>query len=193
MGSISEHDISGLKDKHNLKSYVETGTGIGECLSYAEGFDFDEYHSIEIYEKIHKDAVEKFSHNNKIKIHLGNSYDILPKILPKIEGNTLFWLDAHFPGVDFHYESFGSEVDKNKNLPLENELITIKDNFDTKNSVILIDDLRIYEDGPYGNGNWLDREKYGGDGIDFIHDLFGDTHIITKDFRSQGYLILEPK
>jgi hypothetical protein len=95
--------------------------------------------------------------------------------------------------VDFHYESFSSEIDKNKNLPLENELITIKDNFNTKNSVILIDDLRIYEDGPYGNGNWSDRKKYGGDGIDFIYNLFGDTHTIKKDFRSQGYLIVEPK
>jgi hypothetical protein len=111
MGSIREHDITNLKNKYNLQSYVETGTGIGECLSYVEQFDFNEFHSIEIYEKIYNDAVYKFKDNQKIKIHLGNSYDILPKILPKIDGNVLFWLDAHFPGVDFHYESFGSEVD----------------------------------------------------------------------------------
>ena len=191
MGSIREHDISGLKDKYDLKYYVETGTGMGECLSYAEEFNFDEYHSIEIYEKIYKEAVDKFSHNNKIKIHLGNSYEILPNI--SVKGNTLFWLDAHFPGVDFHYESYDSEKDYNKRLPLENELRTIKNNFNTDNSVLLIDDLRIYEDGPYKSGNWSDRGKYGGNGIEFIYELFGETHDIRKDFQSQGYIIIEPK
>jgi hypothetical protein len=193
MGSISEHNVSKYIEEYRLTHYVETGTGIGECLSHVIQYPFDEYHTIEIYEKIYNEAVTNFSDNKKINLHHGNSYETLPTILSEIDGNVLFWLDAHFPGVDFHYETFDSEKDYNKRLPLESELRVIKDSFDTKNSVLIIDDLRIYEDGPYHSGNWSDRHKYGGDGIEFIYELFGSTHDISKDFQSQGYIIIQPK
>jgi len=195
MGSIRRHKdfIESIIFKNNLKYYIETGTGEGECLSYANTLPFNRLYSIEIYDEIHKKAVEKFSQFNNIHIMKGNSYEVIPSILKKIDGNVLFFLDAHFPGVDFHFESFGSEKDKDKNLPLEKELKTIIENFDTKNSVFIIDDLRIYEDGPYTGGNWPDRHLYGGDNINFIYDLFNKTHNIVKDFNDQGYIILTPK
>lgn len=192
MGSIRRHDVGSYIKQYGLKNYIETGTGIGECLSFAMEFPFEQIHSIEIYEQIYNDAKEKFSSEN-LTLHNGNSYEKLPEILKSVKGGTLFFLDAHFPGVDFHFESFGSETDKDKSLPLEQELITIKANFDTSESVFVIDDLRIYEDGPYTGGNWSDRHKYGGDGIEFIYNLFGNTHEITKDFNDQGYIVITPK
>ena len=48
---------------------------------------------------------------------------------------------------------------------------------DISNYVFIIDDLRIYEDNNYEHGNWSDRKIYGGDGIDFIYNLFG--YLIT--------------
>jgi hypothetical protein len=192
MGSIRRHDIGSLIEKYELKNYIETGTGIGDCLSFAMEHQFTQIHSIEIYEQIYNDAKEKFSADN-LTLHNGNSYEKLPQILKVTEGNTLFFLDAHFPGVDFHFESFGSETDKDKSLPLEQELKTIKENFNTEGSIFIIDDLRIYEDGPFTGGNWSERRLYGGDGIEFIYDLFDSTHEITKDYSDQGYIIITPK
>jgi hypothetical protein len=42
-------------------------------------------------------------------------------------------------------------------------------------------------------GNWKDRILYGGDGIQFIYDLFDKTHNISKLLNHQGYVILAPK
>ena len=60
------------------------------------------------------------------------------------------------------------------------------------NDVIVIDDLRIYEDGPFETGNWDERSKYGGDGIEFIEKLFEDTHYVGRSYNAQGFVILFP-
>ena len=52
--------------------------------------------------------------------------------------------------------------------------------------------MRIYEDGPFGDGNWEDREKYGGDGIEFIEELFDETHYVVKSYNAQGSILLFP-
>ena len=56
----------------------------------------------------------------------------------------------------------------------------------------MIDDLRIYEDGPFESGNWDERSKYGGDGIEFIENIFDKTHYIVRSYNAQGSIILFP-
>jgi len=193
MGFTNIFDIQGLKDGYNLENYIETGTGAGISLSHALKFSFKKNISFEIFEPIFEKAKDKFKNQN-CEIVFGNSYEKLPDILRVIEGNTLFWLDAHFPGADFGYRGYGDELDIDKRLPLERELRVIVENYDNyKNSVFLIDDLRIYEDGPFESGNWSDRSRLGLDGVDFIHNLFDETHTVEKDYRFQGYIILKPK
>ena len=105
----------------------------------------------------------------------------------------MFFLDAHFPGADFHYETYTSVEDYDTRLPLKKEIETIVSNRDTKNDVFIIDDLRVYEDNDYTDGNWPLRSVAGGDGIDFIYNYLSDTHDINKDLRYQGFLIITPK
>jgi hypothetical protein len=102
-------------------------------------------------------------------------------------------LDAHFPGADFHFETYDSTKDYDTRLPLKKELETIKINRSNNKDVFIIDDLRVYEDNNYTDGNWSLRKEVGGDGIDFVYELFGQSHNIEKDLRYQGYLILTPK
>ncbi len=78
-------------------------------------------------------------------------------------------------------------------LPLERELVIIKEGRDTSRDCFLIDDLRIYEDGPFTSGNWKDRKTMGGDGIDFIYRLFQETHTIVRDYAHEGYIVVRPK
>ena len=194
MGTIKRFEIDKLIKKYNLKNYVETGTGSGTCLEYAMRFSFDTFYSIEIHNVIYEKVQEKFSGSKNLKILLGNSYDRMPEILSEIEGggNTMFFLDAHFPGVDFGHNSFLDEKDDNKRIPLQRELEVIKQNRDISSDIIIADDLRIYEDGPFEGGNWNERHLYGGNGIGFIEDLFGETHKIQKSYKDQGYIILAP-
>ena len=192
MGTISYHNIGELITKYNLKNYVETGTGIGECMSHALSHDFKQLHSIEIFESLHNQAVNKFQSYTNCKIHLGNSFSVLPNLLSNLKEPTLFFLDAHFPGSDFGFNSYDAEKDYHTRLPLEKELEVIKNNKDVSEDVFIIDDLRIYEDGPFETGNWVDRKTLGGEGIDFIYKNFRDTHQIIKDYGHQGYIILTP-
>jgi hypothetical protein len=110
-----------------------------------------------------------------------------------VNGNVLFFLDAHFPGADFHYESYTSVTDYNIRLPLKRELETISALRDISKDVFIIDDLRVYEDNDYSDGNWPLRSVAGGNGIDFVYQIFEKTHNIQKDLRHQGFLIITPK
>lgn len=192
MGAIYQHDVPEYIEKYNLENYVETGTGVGDCLQHALKFDFKKLISVEIYPKVFEGAVNKFK-DTKAEVLLGNSYEVLPSILNNLEGNVLFFLDAHFPGADFHYETYNSTTDYDTRLPLEKEVRTIKQHRDTTKDVFIIDDLRVYEDNNYSDGNWALKSQVGGDGIDFIFELFQDTHNIERDLRHQGFLIITPK
>lgn len=193
MGALYHHDVENIIKKYNILNYIETGTGEGACLSHALKFNFNLLYSVEIYQQIYDLAIKKFENNHNCHILKGNSFEVLPSVLNQVEGNCLFFLDAHFPGADFHYETYTSVSDYNTRLPLKKELDAIKSNRDISKDVFIIDDLRVYEDNNYTDGNWPLRSVAGGDGIDFVYDIFDKTHNIEKDLRYQGYLVITPK
>ena len=194
MGQLNQTiQIKNVIDFYNIKNFVETGTGKAEVVqTVVEADDTLNIHTIEVIPEIYDKNKINFSYLKDVNWHLGTSFDILPEILPDLKGTTLFWMDAHFPGADFGLSSYGDEKDDDKRLPLKKELETIVANRDVTNDVFVIDDLRIYEDGPFGDGNWEDREKYGGDGIEFIDELFDETHYVVKSYNAQGSILLFP-
>ena len=194
MGQLNEAiRIKNVLDFYDIKNFVETGTGQAEVVqTVVEADDTLNIHTIEVIPEIYDKNKINFSYLKDVNWHLGTSFDILPEILPDLKGTTLFWMDAHFPGADFGLSSYGDEKDDDKRLPLKKELETIVANRDVTNDVFVIDDLRIYEDGPFGDGNWEDREKYGGDGIEFIEELFDETHYVVKSYNAQGSILLFP-
>jgi len=105
----------------------------------------------------------------------------------------VYWLDAHFPGADFGLSSYDGTADRNLRIPLESELRKICQLRDVKNDIFIIDDLRIYEDGPFQNGNWPERLKLGGSGIGFVYELLDKTHHIQRDYRDEGYIVCLPR
>ena len=194
MGQLNQAiQIKNVLDFYDIKNFVETGTGQAEVVqTVVEADDNLNIHTIEVIPEIYDKNKINFSYLKDVNWHLGTSFDILPEILPDLKGTTLFWMDAHFPGADFGLSSYGDEKDDDKRLPLKKELETIVANRDVTNDVFVIDDLRIYEDGPFGDGNWEDREKYGGDGIEFIEELFDETHYVVKSYNAQGSILLFP-
>ena len=194
MGQLNEAiQVKNVLDFYNIDNFVETGTGAAEVVRSISNIKSDlNIHTIEIIEEIFKKNKISNSYLTNVNWHLGQSSEVMPEILPQLEGNTLFWLDAHFPGADFGLASYGDEEDLDKRLPLRSELEIIVEGRDVSNDVFVIDDLRVYEDGPFETGNWVERNLYGGDGISFIEDLFEDTHFVVRSYNKQGFVILLP-
>lgn len=194
MGQLNEAvHIKNLLEFYNIENFVETGTGAAEVVRSVYEINSEvNIHTIEIIEEIYNKNKVSLSYLKGVNWHLGQSSEVLPQILPQLSGNTLFWMDAHFPGADFGMASYGDELDLDKRLPLQSELEIIVKNRDVSNDVFVIDDLRIYEDGPFEDGNWKDRLKYGADGIDFIEKLFDESHYVVKSYNKQGFIILLP-
>lgn len=194
MGQLNEAiQVKNVLDFYNIDNFVETGTGAAEVVRSISNIKSDlNIHTIEIIEEIFNKNKISNSYLTNVNWHLGQSSEVMPEILPQLEGNTLFWLDAHFPGADFGLASYGDEDDLDKRLPLRSELEIIVKGRDVSNDVFVIDDLRVYEDGPFETGNWAERNLYGGDGIAFIEDLFEDTHFVVRSYNKQGFVILLP-
>lgn len=194
MGSISAFNIQDIKNKFNLNVFIETGTGMGLSLEYAMNYNFKAYHSIEINKDLYSENLKKFDNFDDVNLINDTSESGLEQLVNMIhdDDKILYWLDAHFPGADYGLASHSSEHRNEIRIPLESELNIIKSRKSFINDVILIDDLRIYEDGNFSSGNWRSRRELGGDGIQFIYDLFSDTHTIGRDYRDQGYVTLKP-
>lgn len=188
MGAINRFNLQNFISSNNLVNYVETGTGEGMCLSYAKKFPFKKFISCEIHKEVFKNVVTKFS--SEVEIHNSTSEEMFLKVLPTLEGNSLFFLDAHFPGADFHYSKYDEVKEYDIRLPLEKELnilLKYRKNF---NDVIVIDDLRIYMNGPYTGGNWGLRDSAGSKRVGFIFDLLNEMNKqIIIDYADQGYVI----
>jgi hypothetical protein len=208
MGTLDAFNIKQLIEQYGLSTYVETGTGTGISLQHALLFPFHKFFSVEMDPHLYEQACKYNAKNMSIKF--GKSKDRLPEILydPEIKNNILFFLDAHFPETDFG-EEYGYSVPQYPEtvpqytksvqtygedaFPLKNELEIIKKFRADKPDVIIIDDLRIYEDGNYEDGNWPERPNCAIGGREFVTELFEKTHNIKAVFRHQGYLILTPK
>jgi hypothetical protein len=197
MGSLQSFNLSDLLINSNIDTFVETGTYTGNALEYALSTRlFKKFYSVELLEKYYNSCLQKFINNENIELVHNNSIDGLKYILKKIKDkNVLFWLDAHLP--NFYDGKFTNNYVDQEDLliPLKGELDIIKKEKDISNDVFLIDDLRIYEPGPFESGNWEEvykNEKYK-DGINFVYNILENTHDIQKLYKDEGYIICIPK
>tara|TARA_R100001015_G_scaffold19003_2_gene14081 strand:- start:11764 stop:12372 length:609 start_codon:yes stop_codon:yes gene_type:complete len=199
MGLLRNFDLSNFE---NAKCVMETGSekgfGIEHALKYK---NIKEVHSVEINEKFYDFCGQKFKHDDRVKLWLGSSENRLKEMLESIShlDSCLYWLDAHLPSDPGSYFKH-DRVDNDVEFPLEIEMKIIKENRDTSKDYFIIDDLRIYIDGPFQHTgkSWPHHHLYPNffphkDGISFIEDLFGDSHEIVKIYDHEGYLLLYPK
>lgn len=116
------------------KIYIETGTFTGGSLLLAIHAGFEVLHSIEIDPKYFRGVCDNFAGFPQAHLYLGNSLEILPKLLEDIDEPVTFFLDSHL-----NPDSTLSEI----HVPLLMELDIIKGH-SVKNHTILIDDRRIF-------------------------------------------------
>lgn len=195
MGELNLHNLAEYNQKFNCTQFVETGTAIGVGLQYACNFNFKNLYSIEYVKELYEDCVVKFENDERVKLFNTNSLDGLTQILPMLtEEPTLFWLDAHFPGADFHFNDYDHmKEEQSLHMPLVEELQMIHKQRKHCSDVFILDDLQLYQEGPFELYNKEFVEKYGNKDISPGTDLFKDTHNFSIDRRHQGFLILTPK
>lgn len=123
--------------KKDLKTFVETGSCIGGSILAALECGFEKIYSVEYFEQYYKECQNKFTNNEKVKLFIGHSADLLPEMMRDINEKSFIWLDAHAHGSQLGLP----ETDNRwKFCPLLYELDAIKQH-PIKNHTILIDDI----------------------------------------------------
>ena len=178
--------------------FFETGTGTGNSLEFARGYPFELLYSAEIDESTAVLASKRFSSFAHVKILQGDSVEVLEKVLPSLDQKSrcLFFLDAHFPGeMSDQFVGYSNTEMNALSLPLERELEIIRKYRPDCRDVIIIDDLRIYEDGPFRHGNLppeIPRLPEVLRNVDFVKRIFSDREV-KRNYRDEGYLLIYPK
>jgi hypothetical protein len=136
--SIKQQAIRDYAKNYGIKILVETGTLHGDMIE-AMRKDFDHLYSIELDEKLYKDAQKRFSGINHIEIIHGDSGVQLEFLLKNITQPALFWLDGHYSG--------GVTAKGEKSCPIYAELhyILVTSNY---GHVIIIDDACCFGSDP---------------------------------------------
>lgn len=166
-------DVSVLENlKEDYKKYpifVETGTLNGATILSLEK-NFEELHTIELSEKYYTRTKNSYF-GNKITFHLGDSGEVLKTLSKNLDRDTIFFLDGHY--------SSGDTAKGNKDCPLEEELLAIKNNF-IGNAIIIVDDFRLFGRGPKNgfNEDWSDISK------EKLLNLLGERVIMSYHLES---------
>lgn len=194
MGELYLHDLEKYRATYSCDTFVETGTGKGTGLNHALNYRFKALYSIEYVPQLYEECLAKFE-DSRLTLINSDSLTGLKTILENIDSSPcLFWLDAHFPGADFHFNSYDHLSDQPElHMPLQHEVELISKEREGCRDVFIIDDLHIYEDGPFQLGKKEVRERFGNHGSEFITEAFGETHDFHRDYRHQGFLIITPK
>lgn len=165
---------------------VETGTGTGADIEYAARFDFDQVYSIEPSHKLAIQVAFRNARNQKITILQSRIERGLKDALEDIPADApvIFWMDSH---PDLRTIAPPS--------PLERELRLVAGLRDISHDVFLIDDRRVYEDGDFVDGPCPPEQRAPESmrRLDFVEEVLGATHHLTRLTQGTGYLCAFPR
>ena len=141
MGSVTfgvpEELAQKLRDAYGLQWFIETGTYRANTTQWA-GANFANVVTIEAYPPYHERATRVLAHLPNVQAVLGNSGEMLAKILPA--ASAVVWLDAHWMG------NMEASFENGMECPILAEIDAL--NATEMPHYILIDDARLFIDGP---------------------------------------------
>ena len=93
------------------------------------------------------------------------------------------------------FVGYGDETDEAIRLPLKQELALIKQHRSANQDVIIIDDARLWVDGPFQaiREDLVPLCMPSERGVEFIAELFNASHTLTVVTDHEGYIVLTPK
>lgn len=135
---IKQQTVQEYAKRYGTNIFVETGTYYGTMVEAMKDV-FDHIYSIELGNILYENAKKKFEGQNHIEIIHGDSGVELSKVMDKIDGPALFWLDGHY--------SEGVTVKGSVDTPIRAEVSCILNAPDIGH-VIIIDDARCFGTDP---------------------------------------------
>lgn len=84
-----------LRDRHGIKSVIETGTFYANTTKWLAE-NFDQVYTCEVHEPTYEIAKRELADYKNVEHTLEGSQTWLPKALEKAEGPVLVFLDAHW-------------------------------------------------------------------------------------------------
>lgn len=129
-----------LREKYKLNIFIETGTYSGFSSLWAAHHGFI-VHTIELSKDRWEGLETAFHSEHNIHFYRGDSKDILPTILEKVEEPALIFLDAHYG------------QDRGGGMPLMGEIEAIK-NCPLRH-IVMVDDARLFGVGR----DWPTKEQ----------------------------------
>jgi hypothetical protein len=94
---FKQQRLLGIARQHDCRILVETGTFLGDMVEAARS-QFDEVHSIELYQPLHDTARRRFRRATNVFLYQGDSAVRMPEVLRRVKDRALFWLDGHYSG-----------------------------------------------------------------------------------------------
>lgn len=125
--------------KYPAEVFVETGTYDGSGIALALDCGFREIHSIEIDPARHAYSSDRFAGATNVRIYKGDSIDVLPAVMRKLDKKATLWLDAHPIGPADPCPRGKAE------WPLVSELRELAHSSFRKDHTILIDDRECFK------------------------------------------------
>lgn len=132
--AVKQREILRYGQAASMRTLVETGTHTGETVAATKA-KFDRVFSIELDDAHYEAARRRFARCPSVSILHGDSGSVLPEVLSRLDGPSLFWLDAHYSG--------GDTAKGLRDTPIEAELGLILGHH-IDGHVILIDDARHF-------------------------------------------------
>lgn len=118
-------------------TWVETGTYLGHTTRLLAAHARQVY-SIEPEPSLYAKARHALRSLENVEILNGPSEEVLPSLLPRIQGDVNFWLDGHY--------SAGCTFKGNRDTPILEELQCIRENLVRLGRIrVLIDDIRCFD------------------------------------------------
>lgn len=132
--------------KYHNDYFVETGSFEGGAIQAAIDAGFSDIRSIEVDPGYFDHCSNRFQHDLRVTLFLGDSLELLPKMIEDITDPITFWLDAHYGN---------SPTNGSDPTPLISELQLIGQH-PVKSHTIMIDDIRLF-----GKSGWEKITKFG--------------------------------
>lgn len=196
MGTLLRFNLPLIRQVFHVDRLVETGTGMGNSLAWAAKSGFSKLHSVEFSPELFSQCQQRFAGLPQVHLAQGRSDDFLRELVVEGESSpTLFFLDAHFlGGADFGLISYTDSIKSEGSFPLLEELDILK-GLDLSESVIIIDDARIYFSGEFQSGECPDFARRWEESTALLERIgsLGETHATYLLREDEGYLILAPK
>lgn len=125
--------VLAIRERLRIQNFVETGTYRGDTAAWASRH-FPHVFTIELSPVFYAEAQTRFHVQPNVRVLNGDSSTMTREVLNGLAQPALFWLDAHWSGLD----TAGREIE----CPVMAEIALI--NNSPLAHVVLIDDARLF-------------------------------------------------